>query len=274
MRLEEVVEQRLARRRCRRGPVSASQVGAARSRAPASVGTAALDAGRHAAPGAGMARDRVGLDDRTASSFFSQAVLVGREHAVGLAAAASAPRCARRSRGPWRCAGRCRGRRARRAPRRRARGRTGRRRGWRRPPARAARSPGATISSPPAPWRTIRRTPCVAVLAGRARRRSASSAATLSRMNSTRRSARGSGSRMARSKTKAHQTWRAAFSAWYSAAWSSARRSRRNQTSAASSDLSIGASSDPEKARASADPRRVAAGGGIKCAAWPSRRST
>ena len=71
----------------------------------------------------------------------------------------------------------------------------------------------ATISSAPWPWRTSSRTPGTPC-ASPSRARSAASAWTHSTMNSTRRSARGSGSRMARSKTKAHQTWRAALRAW------------------------------------------------------------
>jgi len=59
----------------------------------------------------------------------------------------------------------------------------------------------------------------------------ASSSTSDSRMNSTRRSARGSGSRMSRSNTNTHHTCLQVFSAWCSAALSVVRRSRRNHTS-------------------------------------------
>ena len=63
---------------------------------------------------------------------------------------------------------------------------------------------------------------------GASSRNCASSSTSDSRMNSTRRSLRGRLSRIALSKTNTQCTWRQDLSAWYRAALSLARRSRRN----------------------------------------------
>ena len=165
-----------------------------------------------------MPLDRIGLEVERVE-LLQPGGAVGREHAVGRAASGQDLAALEHDVVLARCAGRRRGRRGRRGRWRRAPGRTGRRRGWRRPPGRGARSPGRRSRRWPAPWRTIRRTPWLSWRRPSSAR-SASSASTLCRMNSTRRSARGSGSRRARSKTKAHQTRRAALRAWNSAAWS------------------------------------------------------
>src|SRR5574340_262552 len=94
---------------------------------------------------------------------------------------------------------------------------------------------GAEVPDLPAPVRSI-------PWAWPSARSWPSRSSRLSWMNSTRRSSRGSASRISRSKTNAHHTRRADRSAWHSAAWSSARRSRRNHTSARSSSGDMAAS--------------------------------